>query len=60
MGGLSSQTRDWTRAPCTGKADSQPLDHQVSSKQYFDFISHYTSHSLVSFIDGPLFLESAS
>ena len=26
----SSLTRDWTRVPCTGNAESQPLDHQGS------------------------------
>ena len=26
--GSSSPTRDWTRAPCIGSAESYPLDHQ--------------------------------
>ena len=27
---LSSSTRDWTRTPCLGSTESEPLDHQGS------------------------------
>ena len=30
MYSLSSPTRDWTSAPCSGTMESQPLDHQGS------------------------------
>ena len=32
--GSSSPTRDRTRAPCTGRAESYPLDHQGSPLTY--------------------------
>ena len=30
----SSLARDWTRPACTGRAESQPLDHKGSPRQY--------------------------
>ena len=37
MWDLSSLTRDWTRAPCTGSAESEPLDRPGSPLPFFLF-----------------------
>ena len=46
MGDLSSLNRDGTHAPCTGRAESQPLDCQRSPRHIF-LIALFQSASLI-------------
>ena len=32
---LSSLSKDWTHAPCTGSMESKPLDHQGAQQRLF-------------------------
>ena len=48
--GSSSLTRDRTRAPCTGSAESYPLDHQRSPNILFLFIYLLTNFSIHQWI----------
>ena len=68
--GSSSLTRDWTWGPCTGSAESQPLDHQGSPEMlnfqcYFSALclnAHFFTYLLwdVGHIISPLWASVSS
>ena len=49
MQDLSSQTRDWTHAPCSGSAESYPLDHQGNPQNLFVKILTLVSRNMILF-----------